>query len=499
MPGPGGGTTVAKANITLSAKATDPDGNLSALRFRFWKTGTTAPAGTLVTPTTDGRASLIIPSATLEDTATYSWEVSARDSAGAESSFFPPGNEPCRVTIDASEPPAPEVTSEVFKQATSDGTTWSTVRFGETGPITFTAEGAVKFTYSFESIGAVTVTATAGTATVPNLRPRHAGPTTLHVYAFDAADNRSARTDYSFYVPPSEVGDGPGDTGGDRIPDLLLVDSSGNLRNYAGDVGGELYGWLSASYSGNQVLNPAGHWYDPASGKAALITKHSDAYPGDGLTDLFARTPDGGFWLYPGDGYGSFNVDQRLRVLLPSNVPAPSTWTQIKAVGDITGDKLPDLALRAGTAFWVLSGYTGASFQEATLMEGASWARREVLNVTDVDLDGTPDLLWRNLDNGNMYLRHGKPGTTAGSVNLDSLKQAVNSRDGDVSYGTGFTEASMSAAVSIPDVSGDGVPDLWVRSGTNGMMQVYHPSKTAVGSSVKVVLGDDWSGVKSFG
>ncbi|MER7332468.1 MULTISPECIES: DNRLRE domain-containing protein [unclassified Micromonospora] len=499
VPGPGGGATVAKTNIVLSASATDPDGNLSGLRFRFWKNGTTAPAGTLVTSLSSGKGSLTIPSTSLEDKATYSWDVRAEDSAGASSSYYPPGTEPCRITIDASAPPAPDVTSEVFKQATPDGATWSTVNFGETGPITFTAAGAVSFTYSFESVGTVPVSATAGTATVPDLKPRHAGPTTLHVYAYDAVGNRSARTDYSFYVPPSEVGDAPGDTSGDGIADLILVDSSGNLRNYAGDVGGELYGWLSASYSGDQKLNPTGHWFDLATGKAALITKHSDAYPGDGVTDLFARTPDGGFWLYPGDGYGSFNVENRLRVLLPSDAPNPATWTQIKAVGDITGDKLPDLVLRAGPAFWTLSGYTGASFQQATLMEGTAWARREVLNVADVDLDGTPDLLWRNLDNGNMYVRHGLPGSTPGSVDLNSLKQAVNSRNGDVSYGTAWTEANMSAVVSIPDVSGDGVPDLWARSGTDGMMRVYHPLKTNVGNPVKVVLGDDWRGVKSFG
>lgn len=65
-----------------------------------------------------------------------------------------------------------------------------------------------------------------------------------------------------------------------------------------------------------------------------------------------------------------------------------------------------------------MSGYTGASFQEAILMNVDAWARREIVNVADIDLDSTPDLLWRNLDNGNMYVRHGKPGAVAGSVDL---------------------------------------------------------------------------------
>ncbi|NBE81920.1 DNRLRE domain-containing protein [Micromonospora rubida] len=513
VPGTGAGATVAKTNLVLWAKGTDPDGpsDLKGLRFRFWKDGAAVPAGTLVTTISTGpnagTASLTIPATTLVDGASYSWDVRSEDVSNAESSYFPPGTAACRLTVDASAPPAPVVESDVFKEATADGATWATVTFGQTGPITFKAAEATQFSYSFESVGTTYVPATNGIATVPDLRPRHAGPTTLHVYAYNAVGNRSVRTDYAFYVPPGNTAGCPagvstdcaGDTGGDGIADLLLITADGKLRNYAGDVDGELYGWLEASYSAEHGLNPPGHWYDPATDKAALIAKHSDVYPGDGITDLFARTPDGGFWLYPGDGYGSFDVDQRLRVLLPANAPAPATWTQLKAVGDLTGDKRPDLILRAGPAFWVLSGYTGASFAEATLMEGVSWARREIVNVADIDLDTTPDVLWRNLDNGNMYVRHGKPGPVAGSVNLDSFKSAANSRDGDVSYGNSWTEANISAAIGIPDVNGNQVPDIWTRSGTTGQMSIYHPSTTNTNAPVKVVLGEDWSGVKAFG
>jgi hypothetical protein len=500
QPGPGGGITVRKKDITLSATATDPDNNLKRLHFRFWKVGTAVPADTPVTPTSAGYASLLIPGAGLEDKAVYSWEVRAEDHLGVFSSYFPPGNEPCRLTIDASKPSPPVVTSDVFLKATDDGATWSTVKFGQTGAITFTATDVAQFTYRFEGTGtAIPVTAVNGTATVPALAPRHAGPNTLHVYAYDAAGNQSDRTDYKFFVPPRDTADSPGDTGGDEIPDLLLVDSTGNLRNYAGDTGGELYSWQVGSYDRDGELNPPGHWYDPTTGQAALITKYADAYPGDGTTDLFARTPDGGFWLYPGDGYGSFDVDRRLRVLLPAGLPAPSTWTQIKAVGDITGDKLPDLVMRSGTQFWTLSGYTGASFQTATLMEGTAWARREIVNVADIDLDGTPDLLWRNLDNGNMYVRHGKPGPVAGSVNLDSLKSAAASRSGDVLYGTYWTEANIGVVIGIPDVNGDQVPDLWARRDDFGQMWIYHPSTTNTNAPVKIVLGDDWRSVRSFG
>lgn len=499
VPGPGSGRVVARTNLVLAATGSDPDGNLRGLRFRFWKSGTTVPAGTLVTTLSNGRGSITIPATTLEDNATYSWDVRAEDSDGALSSYFPPGNEPCRVTIDASAPPAPVVESDVFKEATADGATWATVKFGETGPITFTATDAARFSYAFGGVAAVNVTASSGTATVTNLSPRHSGPNTLEVYAYDAAGNQSARTDYTFYVPPRDVADAPGDTGGDGRPDLVVVDDSGNLGTYPGDVDGDLHTALVASYTTGNQLSPAGHWFDPVTGTAALITKYADAYPGDGATDLFVRTPDGRFWLYPGDGYGSFNVDRRLRVLLPANTPDPATWTQIKAVGDITGDKLPDLVVRVGTAFWTLVGYTGAGFQHAWVMEATAWGGREIVNLADIDLDGTPDLLWRDLTSGDMYLRHGKPGTVSGSVDLESLKLAVNSREGDVRYGTNWSASNITGLVGIPDVNGDQVPDLWARASADGQIRVYHASTTNTGGPVKVVLSNNLSGIKAFG
>ncbi|MFF8594422.1 DNRLRE domain-containing protein [Streptomyces sp. NPDC015220] len=497
----GGGVTIGKTNVVLSATAKDADGNLSKLRFRFWKTGGTVPAGTLVTPNASGTATLTIPATfPLEDKATYSWDVRAEDSGGLASSYFPPGTDPCRINVDASAPPQPTVDSVVFPEATSDGQTWATVKFGGTGAVTFTSEGAAQFRWSIEGNNPVYVPATNNTATLPSFTPAHAGPNTLQVYAYDSLGNASKRTDYTFYVPPRDKADGPMDVTGDALPDLLIVDADGNLRNCVGGQDGDLYNYLPASYDGDRKIDPRGYWYDSATGKAALIAHYQDVYPGDGSTDLFSVSPDGRFWLYPGDGYGSFDVTRRLEVRLPSNAPAPSTWTQIKAVGDITGDKLPDLVLRAGAELWTLSGYTGAAFQTATQLNSDAWARREIVNVADINGDNTPDLLWRNLDNGNVYDRQGKPGSVAGSVDLESLKLAANSLTGkDESYATGWTEAAVPTAIGIPDVNDDGVPDIWARLATDGYTRIYHPSRTSAGAPVRVVLSSDWSTIKAFG
>ncbi|MFC7532219.1 hypothetical protein ACFQV6_26440, partial [Actinoplanes sp. GCM10030250] len=496
--------TLGKTNIVLKARSIDPDGNLSKLRFRWWATTATAPAatgGNAITPDANGWASYTVPTTSLTDKVSYNWDVRAEDTSGAVSVRYPSDTTTCRVTIDASAPPAPDVSSEVFKEATPDGATWATVKFGQTGSITFESAGAVRFQYSFEGVSPQPVTATNGIATVPALKPRHAGPNGLEVIAYDAVGNPSPITYYNTYVPPSSTGDAPGDTGGDGIPDLITINANGDLRNCVGDELGELYSCLSASYTTNGSLDPKGHWYDAASNKTSLIAKYADVYPGDGITDLFVRHYDGTMWLYPGDGYGSFNVDDRLKIFLPSNAPAPSTWTQMKAVGDVTGDKLPDLTVQAGTALWFLSGYTGATFQQATLMDGTAWAStaRDLVNIADVDLDGTPDMLYRQFPSGVMALRHGKPGPVAGSVNIDSLKSAAASAKGsDAQYGTNWTTTTVTAVIAIPDVNKDRIPDLWARLGSDGYMRIYNPSATNTNAPVKTVLHVNWATIKAF-
>ncbi|MGJ3559326.1 hypothetical protein ACR6C2_13530 [Streptomyces sp. INA 01156] len=155
-----------------------------------------------------------------------------------------------------------------------------------------------------------------------------------------------------------------------------------------------MYGCLGAAYTTDEKtsetkLHPKNHWYDPATGKAALITHYADAYPGDGATDLFAVTPDGKAWLYPGDGYGSFDVGERISIRLPAGArpPPPGHRSRRSATSPATGT-------RPGPAgwpeFWVLSGYTGAAFREATLMNHDAWARREIVNVADINGDKTP-------------------------------------------------------------------------------------------------------------
>ncbi|MGW8353628.1 FG-GAP-like repeat-containing protein [Streptomyces wedmorensis] len=508
-----GTKTIASTNITLTANAKDDDTNLKLLRFRVTKVGGTA-VDYIGTTNSAGTATVNVNG--LTNGATYTWVVQAEDTfvPPGQSSWFPLGDQPCRLTIDTTAPPAPDVESNDFPEVTPDGQTWSKVKFGGTGTIKFSSVGASKFRYNFEGVGSTDVAAVNGVATVTNLKPPHAGPNGMQVFSLDSVGNVSGRTDYAFYVRPRDKADGPGDVGGDDFVDLLIINSSGSLQSLSGIEGGDLYSGMRGSYvlrpdaEDPNILRaeepPPGYWYDAATSKTALISKYADTYPGDGYTDLFSVAPDGTFWIYPGDGYGTFNVEDRVSVQLPSNAPAPSTWTQMKAVGDITGDKLPDVLVRAGANFWILSGYTGAHFQTATQMTGETWTSRDIVNLADIDRDNTPDLLFRDVNTGVMSIRHGKPGSVAGSVSLASLMTSAASRQGDVSYGTGWTQTAVSAVIGIPDVSraldvdSDGVPDLWTRDGATGNMKLYYPTTTNTRAALKTVLFVDWRTVKAF-
>jgi hypothetical protein len=96
-----------------------------------------------------------------------------------------------------------------------------------------------------------------------------------------------------------------------------------------------------------------------------------------------------------------------------------------------------------------------------------------------------------------MYLRHGKPGTVAGSVDLDSLKTAAASRAGDVQFGTGWSATGVLAVIGIPDTNGDKVPDMWAVAGADGTTRIYH-STTTFGGPATVVLTSDFRTIRAF-
>ncbi|MEU5216494.1 DNRLRE domain-containing protein [Streptomyces sp. NPDC020807] len=529
---------VGSSSLTFTARATDPDKNLDYLDFALWPTGKWSTTGDMLRSTgtvsvgadTDAatRTTSAFSTSGLVNNTVYSWSVRAVDAAGATSAYRP--TVPCRFIWDEAAPRPPRVTSTDFPNADGsengfgnepEDSNWSKFKFGSSGSFKFQAmdTDVIRFEYGFNANSypySLSRTAGAPTTTISTFsgaKPPTAGPNVLYVRAVDGTGHVSEPTKYFFYVTPRDKKDSPGDVTGDGLPDLFNVPSSNNLRLFPAHADnstppkgtGKFDYSMSGAYQLNAARDPNGGDKEPvftappsAHFKDALITHNGDFYGGDGLEDIVVRT-GGKLWIYPGDGYGAVNVTKRREILLPSDAPAPSSLSQIVAVGDVTGDGLPDVFATAGDALWAFTGYTGASFADAQMLTSAPWADRDIVSVADRSGDGVPDLLFRGEQEGRgLLLRQGKP-AAGGGVDLTSLSAGANSKTGeDEIYGTtGWGKASMRFVIGTPDVNGDDIPDTWAVS-TDGTMYFYAGGRTAHVSHI-TASWINWSGSYTFG
>ncbi|MFJ2903747.1 FG-GAP-like repeat-containing protein [Streptomyces sp. NPDC087212] len=518
--------------LAISAKGTDPDGELSKLEFELWETGKqSTTTRTLSKSVRDGETGAVAIKSYLANGKTYSWRVRGKD-ASTSGAWAPTGGDGvCRFTYDTALPdsPAPVISTD-FPSDKDDGIdgneedsvpdVWSKKPFGNAGSFTFEPGSPnasapantdiVKFVYSINSTtyaGWVCANGAQGTtggltrscstpvktATVTNVQPPAAGPNTLYVKAVDAAGNISpSPTKHVFNVTPRSKADGPGDLNGDGNADLAHVTAAGNL-------------WIGAvSQNGTYLVNTFGtrekgalikdgatapHLWD-GNGTYSLVTHNGDFAPGDGVTDWVVRTPEGRLFVYPGDGYGSIDVSKRVEVRLPANAPDPSTFSEIKAAGDITGDGQPELFVAGGVGgaeLWVLSGYSGGAFGEAVQMTTTSWAHadRDFVAIADYNGDGAADLTYRTAG-GNIILRKGILDSSGTGTVLKSLGQSGWSLDGDSVYASSsFTRAAFPQVYGTPDATGDGIPDMWATNAA-GALLLYKGGAATLGSPITV-------------
>lgn len=527
---PGGGcdrttpyTHIGKRDLVLSAKSSDADDtstrqDLKYLDFELWRTGygDDKIVDTNVPVTSAGKASVTVAKSKFTNGHQYSWRVRAIDASGAASGYAPTADpKVCRFIFDSSVPNEPLVTSTDFPAADDDGSVWSEVKFGTAGNFTFAPDedtDITKFQYSFNSTSySGSRTVTAGSSTTLSLKPQFAGPNVLYVRAVDSAGNVSLGTKYLFYVTPRDAADAAGDVTGDGKPDLFVITTAGNLWLYPASSVGDLHVSLSAAHDdgvglltdpdGDGEEHGPGYWMGE-DGKPALIAHGGDAEGADGTGDLFARMPDGELYVYPGDGYGSVDIAQRMTVRLPSGSPDPATFDQI-IVGDYDLDGRVDLFATAGAGeLWAFEGYTGVSFRSVTKIASTAWAQRDLVSVGDHDGDDAPDLVWRSGSSDRLYIRYGVEDGNGGST-IASLSTAVDSKTGiDERYAEGWSTATVptSFLYGTPDVTGDGIPDIWALAADGGI-RFYEGGASALGSGTTVIsAGSGWSTTKlSFG
>ncbi|GEC08425.1 hypothetical protein SSP24_60800 [Streptomyces spinoverrucosus] len=520
------------STLSILAKGTDPDGVTSKLEFEFgkksdWDNGTWA-----TTKTVYNRAiahgetdSVLLPA--LTNGVTYQWRVRTWD-ATTYSGWAPSSSTFCRFVYDSNLPdtPAP-VESTDFPADTDDSSTgdvWSKYPFGTGGNLTFKMSSGetdiVKFVYSINSTtydsyvcangkqglsGGLTVSCTTPvtSVTATGVKPPAAGPNTLYVKAVDTAGNISPNPrKHFFYVTPRKTPDGPGDLNGDGSADLGWVTAAGNL--WIGTVSKD-GGWMSSSFGthrkGSLIKdgNTAPHIWN-GTDTYALVTHNGDFAPADGVTDWVIRTPDGRLFVYPGDGYGGIDVTRRVEVRLPANAPSPSTFSEIKSAGDLTGDGQPELFVAGGVGgaeLWVFSGYSGGYFETATQMTTTAWADRDFVAIADYNGDGEADMTYRTAA-GNIQLRKGKPDPSGTGTELKSLGQSGWSLDGDKVYASGtMTTAAYPLLYGTPDATGDGIPDVWATNSA-GALLLFEGGATSLGQS-RTLRSSGYSTVKQLG
>lgn len=513
----GAGTAIGKTDVTFQVKGVDRDDlpqrqNLHQVQIEVWNATTGAPVyNKWLDVNSEGVVTATVPVTSFDDGQKYYWLARAKDIDG----WWSPGSGPldsggggwCTLTVSHTIPPNPVVDSAAFPPHGDNYTEWSVQPASTPGQkITFKGNGAKpedirEYQWSlnrplFDQKAAPNA---AGEAEV-SLQVDTAGPNVLYARTVSKSGNISNPTLYKFLVKPQAGQDKPGDVTGDGHPDLLAIDGDGNLLTYAGDqIGDTDHYMLSAVQNG---LPATGYW-KTQNEIPALIGHSTDWFPGDGLTDLIARMPDGKLYVYPGLGNraGQFDVDRRIEILLPAGAPSPATFRQIVVSEDVDGDGFADLfALDTAGGFWIFSGYTGGSFTSYKKLAGVVWTPRDLIGVRDVTGDKVPDLLFRDNANASrgILLRKGKPGANGG-VDLQSIAASIDSDGGqDYTYATtGWGRAAYPKILGTADATGDGIPDIWAVDAA-GKQWLYQGRAGAIGPA-SGVDEDAWNTFLTIG
>ncbi|MFG2986980.1 DNRLRE domain-containing protein [Streptomyces sp. NPDC048258] len=506
------GTGIGKTNVIFQAKASDRDGleTLEAVQIEIWDSETGAQKyNAWLEPNSDGVVTHEVPFGDFTDGKKYHWLSRARDRNGAVSGSGPNdsgGGGWCTFTVSHSVPQSPAVSSADFPKPGEYFSEWSAkpastphqvIRVSGNGA---KAEDIREYQWSLNRPlfdKKEVPSPTSGEAEI-HLQVDTAGPNILYVRTVNKYGNISPQTTYQFLVTPKAGQDKPGDANGDGHPDLFAIDKDGNLRSYAGDAAGD----TDVSIPGAILdgMPATGHWKTGPNGKPALIGHSTDWFPGDGLTDLIARMPDGKLYVYPGIGTGQFDVGRRMEILLPAGAPDPATFRQIVVTEDIDGDGFADMFAIADDVLWSFSGYTGSSFTSYKKVATTVWADRDVIGVRDISGDKVPDLLFRDNANPNrgIALRKGKPGANGG-VDLVSLKDAASAAGGvDYTYATtGWGRTTIPMILGTPDATGDGIPDIWAVD-TLGNQWLYQGGTATLGAA-SGRDEDDWNTFLTIG
>ncbi|MEW2177536.1 VCBS repeat-containing protein [Streptomyces sp. NPDC005406] len=288
---------------------------------------------------------------------------------------------------------------------------------------------------------------------------------------------------------------GPGDLNGDGRGDLLARTPSGELYLYV--TNGAV---TSNPFKSRIKVGNGWGGYDQLVG--------ANDVTGDGIADLFARTPGGELYFYAGTGTAAKPFAGRVKVGNGWN-----GYNQIIGVDDANGDGLGDIIARttAGAMYYYESTGAGSfltrtgggtGWNVASLFIGAGgnpdFGKNEMLG-----LDTKGNLFWYYPKNNGLFADRQAVGEGWGGANItfpssldkDGRAELMELYAGTL-YNGAYTIGSgwgvYNSLVGPGDLSGDGKGDLLART-PGGTLYLYRGNGTGSKFASRIKVGSGWN------
>lgn len=295
------------------------------------------------------------------------------------------------------------------------------------------------------------------------------------------------------------------DVTGDGHNDLLARTPGGDLYLYAGT------GNLSAPFAAGKKVGSNWSMFDQIVG--------ANDVNGDGLGDVYGRTPNGDLYFYAGTGNAANPLKAGVKVGFGWDI-----YNQIVAVDDQNGDGRGDLIARDLSGhIWTYYGQADGKLTTRAA-RGQGWYTVQFFpsggnptygkqDLFGLDGSGTLNYYWGQGDGYLSKVNPGKPGGWDG-VHYLSAPSSLNTSERWASIlemgsnGDLYTNANYvgggwniyNTIIGVGDLTGEGNGDLIARQGSNGHLYLYPGNGQATGVYSRIDVGAGWNAYdKLFG